>query len=194
MAILLIEGTCGAGKTTLANALARREGVQLLPQRLTYGVVAPLEQLRALDDGLNHVLLGRLVDWLKRSDRPDRWLVVDSLHLTQWVRPGVLGLSSFASIDKQLARLGARGLLLTVTPELIHQRVIFGRANTPFRTYAAKWASDDETLHARFVTEQETMREVCSISLMKWDQIDGGLPVDALSDAVWSSIGQPAGP
>jgi hypothetical protein len=189
MPILIVEGTCGAGKTMLSNALARREGVQLLPQRLTYGVVAPLEQLRALDDGLNHVLLGRLVDWLKRNDRPERWMVVDSLHLTQWVRPGVLGLASFASIDKQLARIGARGVLLTVSPELVRQRAITGRANTPFRTYAAKWAPDDETLHARFVKEQETMREVCGISLMKWDILDGGLPVDALADAVWSLVG-----
>ena len=190
MPILLVEGTCGAGKTTLSAALARKEGVQLLPQRLTYGVVAPLEQLRALDDGLNHVLLGRLIDWLKRTDRPDRWLVVDSLHLTQWVRPGVLGLSSFASIDKQLARIGARGVLLVVTRETVRQRVIVGRAKTPFRTYAAKWAPDDAALLARFVAEQETMKEVCGISLMKWDQMDGGMPVDALAEAVWALVGE----
>jgi hypothetical protein len=179
MPILLVEGTRGAGKTTLGTLLVKdaeqpeREHVppgltvRLVPQRLTLGLLGPLYELGMLDDDLATVLLGRLVDWVRRSEGPERWLVLDTVHLTMWVR-GMLRPASFAGVDDALARLGTRGLLLRASEESIRARRV----------------RDDETRITRWVSDQQTMLDLCGSSSIPWSIVEADLSPHTVLDSV----------
>jgi len=181
---LLVEGTSGAGKSTLIDALIRRHADSSKPRKIrtlvhlaqshTYGPLAVPEDrgTLTLDENLRH--LGHIVgaiEWLhagvQEHRRPWCFVLVDTLHLTHCVRPGVVKWNDVEPFDQRLAALGCKLLFLKVEPDTIWERGIAPRANEQFmQEYARKFGRTHEETHGYFVREQGTLAELFSRSVM----------------------------
>lgn len=168
---LLVEGVPGIGKSTLIDALIRRHvdssdarrirSFLHLSQSHTYGPLAPAEDRGSLTVEANLQLLDRIaqtLEWLhddlQYSGKPC-FVLIDSLHLTHCLRPGILKWEDAAPIDRRLAEIGCKLLLLTGAQETIRARTIHARADSQFlMQYAAKFGQTLEMIHAHFVNEQ----------------------------------------
>jgi len=169
--VLLVEGVPGIGKSTLIDALIRRHvdssdarrirSFLHLSQSHTYGPLAPAEDRGSLTVEANLQLLDRIaqtLEWLhadlRHSDKPC-FVLIDSLHLTHCLRPGILAWEDAAPFDRRLAEIGCKLLLLTGTQETIRSRTIHARADSQFLTqYATKFGQTLDLIHAHFVREQ----------------------------------------
>jgi hypothetical protein len=200
---LLVEGTSGVGKSTLIDALLRRHVHTSLPRKIrtlvhlaqshTYGPLAVPEDHGTLTVDENGCHLERIVgtiEWLQASvrehTRPWCFVVVDTLHLTHCVRPGVVKWSDVDPFDRRLATVECKLLFLKTTPETIWERGITPRANEQFmQEYAKKFGRTPEEIHSYFVREQETLMELFSRSAMPklLLQNDGAIGHQTLDDA-----------
>ncbi len=177
---LLVEGTSGVGKSTLIDALIRRHVDSAAPRKIrslvhlaqshTYGPLAVRED-RGLTVAENVQHLDRIagaLEWLHASvqehKRPWCFVVVDTLHLTHCVRPGVVKWVDVVDVDRRLAAVGCKLLCLQASPESIWRRGIEPRANEQFLLeYARKFGKNYHEIHAYFVREQERSAD-CSDS------------------------------
>lgn len=191
---MLVEGVPGIGKSTLIDALIRRHVDSSDPRRIrsflhlsqthTYGPLAPAEDRDSLSVDANLNLLDRIarsLEWLhadlRHSDKPC-FVLIDSLHLTHCLRPGVLAWEDAVPIDRRLAEIGCKLLLLTGTPETIRSRTIQARADSQFLTqYAKKFGQTMEMIHAHFVGEQTQFLRMFGESVLekRMFQNDGSL-------------------
>jgi len=179
---LLVEGTSGVGKSTLIDALIRRHVGTASPRKIrslihlaqshTYGPLATPEDKGTLtvEDNVRH--LERIVstmEWLHASvqehTRPWCFVVIDALHLTHCVRPGVVKWSDVEAFDQRLAALGCR-LFLNASPSALWERGIEPRVNEQFMQYARKFGKSREVIHDYFVKEQERLAGLFARSAM----------------------------
>ncbi len=181
---LLVEGIPGIGKSTLIDALLRRHvetagdrqirTVFYLSQAHTYGPLAPAEDAGTLTltDNLKHLEhIVRTVEWLKASvqeqARPSCFVLIDTLHLTHCLRPGVLSWADAAACDRRLANAGCKLLVLHATAEVVRERALNARAEWPFlQQYAAKFGRTHDELHTYFMTEQAEFTRMYQRSVM----------------------------
>jgi hypothetical protein len=111
--------------------------------------------------------IGWLQAGVREHTRPWCFVVVDTLHLTHCVRPGVVNWSDVEPFDRRLAEIGCKLVFLKTTPETIWERGIKPRANEQFMLeYAKKFGSTPEEIHGYFVREQDTLTELFSRSSM----------------------------
>jgi hypothetical protein len=192
---LLVEGTSGVGKSTLVDALIRRHVASSEPRKIrtlvhlaqsyTSGPLALPEDDGTLTVDANLRLLERIVgtlEWLhagvQEHERPWCFVLVDTLHLTHCVRPGVVKWNDVAPFDRRLAVLGCKLLFLEGTPATIWERGIRPRADQQFiQEYARKFGRTPEEIHSYFVREQETLVGLfsCSVITKRLLQNDGTL-------------------
>jgi len=190
----LVEGTSGVGKSTLIDALIRRHvsSSQLrkirtlvhLAQSHTYGPLAVPEDSGTLtvDDNLRHLeRIVSFIEWLHASvqehTRPWCFVVIDTLHFTHCVRPGVVKWNDIESFDRRLAALGCKLLFLQAAPATIWERGIVARANQQFiLEYAQKFGRTHQEIHGYFLHEQEVLADLFARSAMPkmLAQNDGG--------------------
>lgn len=183
--VLLVEGVPGLGKTTVVDGVLRRyveatapESIRTalaLAQTHTYGPLVGREDDGSLTkaDNLAHLetIVGGL-DWLvdaaHAQPRTKCVIVVDTLHLTHCLRPGVLDWPDVAGIDARLADLGARLLLLDATDETVRQRTVAARAATEFiHGYAlGRFGRDEGEIAAHFCRERDRFRALFTSSVM----------------------------
>jgi len=172
---LLVEGTSGVGKSTLIDRLIRRHvdgarerkirTVVHLAQSHTYGPLAQAEGAGTLTVAENQRHLERIVgaiEWLhagvQEHDKAWCFVILDTLHLTHCVRPGVVKWGDVEASDRRLAAVGCKLLLLRAAPETIWERGIVPRVREQFMVeYARKFGRNDEEIHQYFVREQETI-------------------------------------
>jgi len=190
---LLVEGVPGIGKSTLIDALIRRyvgsaaarkiRTFVHLSQTYTYGPLAPAEDAGTLTVADNIRLLEHIVgllEWLhidlSYSDKQS-FVLIDGLHLTHCLRPGVLAWEDAAVFDRRLAAAQCKLLLLRGSGETIRSRAIRARAGWEFLEYARKFGRTDRELHAHFVTEQKRLDAMFQRSTMSkiFVQNDGAL-------------------
>jgi len=181
---LLVEGTSGVGKSTLIDALIRSHASNSKPRKIrtlvhlaqshTYGPLAVPEDKGTLtvDENVRHLerIVGTL-EWLHSSvqehSRPWCFVLIDTLHLTHCVRPGLVGWQDVADIDRRLAALECGLLFLEASPGNIWERGIQPRINDQFiLEYAKKFGSTNEEKHSYFVREQQTLASLFSASAM----------------------------
>jgi hypothetical protein len=181
---VLVEGTSGVGKSTLIDALIRRHVGSSQPRKIrtlvhlaqsnTYGPLAVPEDKGTLtvDENLRHLerIVGML-EWLHASvqehTRPWCFALVDTLHLTHCVRPGVVRWNDVEPFDRRLAVLGCKLMFLQAKPATIWKRGITPRVSEQFiQEYAKKFGKTHEEIHSYFVREQETLTDLFSRSVM----------------------------
>ncbi|HXY79688.1 MAG TPA: hypothetical protein VEI08_03535, partial [Candidatus Bathyarchaeia archaeon] len=83
-----------------------------------------------------------------------------------------------APIDRRLAEIGCKLLLLTGTADTIRSRTIHARADSQFLTqYATKFGQTLEMIHAHFVGEQSEFIRMFGASALekRMFENDGGL-------------------
>src|SRR5215469_13004977 len=168
---LLVEGVPGIGKSTLIDALIRRYIGSVAPRKIrtflhlsqtyTYGPLAPAEDAGTLTVADNLRLLEHIVElleWLHADlnySGKQSFVLIDGLHLTHCLRPGVLNWENAAGMDRRLAAVHCRLLLLRGSDETIRSRAIQARAGWEFLDYARKFGQTDGELHTHFVEEQK---------------------------------------
>jgi hypothetical protein len=152
---LLVEGTSGAGKSATIDALLRLHVAGAAPRKLrslthlaqthTYGPLAPAEDRGTLTVAENCAHLERIVamlEWLHgahdHSSIPS-FAIVDTLHLTHCLRPGVVTWDDVAPYDERLAAIGCKLVLLTVD------------------AYARKFGSTNDAILDHFAGEQQAL-------------------------------------
>jgi hypothetical protein len=181
---LLVEGTSGVGKSTLIDALIRRHVVSAPPRKIrtlvhlaqshTYGPLAVPEDRGTLTVTENQRHLERIVshlEWLhtsvQRHSKPWCFVVIDSLHLTHCVRPGVVRWTDVAAFDQRLAALDCKLLFLHTSAASLWERGILARKNEQFiQQYARKFGDIHEKIHKYFVNEQEALLRLFEQSSM----------------------------
>jgi hypothetical protein len=195
---LLVEGTSGVGKSTLIDALIRRRAESAPPRKIrtlvhlaqshTYGPLARPENAGTLTVAENQQHLERIVatiEWLHRCvqeeqhNRPWCFVVLDTLHLTHCVRPGIVQWSDVAAFDYRLAGVGFKLLFLQAAPQAIYHRGITPRIEQQFiREYAQKFGNTLPEIHRHFVQEQEVLTRLFERSAMPKLRLENDLPVD----------------
>lgn len=181
---LIVEGTSGVGKSTLIDALIRRHVGSALPRKIrsvvhlaqshTYGPLAVPEDRGTLTVAANlqHLArIGGMLQWLhdgvQDHTRPWCFVLVDTLHLTHCVRPGVVRWSDVEPFDRLLAALGCKLLFLQAAPQTIWDRGIMPRVSEQFiEDYAGKFGQTHEEIHRYFVREQEILADLYTRSAM----------------------------
>jgi hypothetical protein len=180
---LLVEGTSGVGKSTLIDALIRSHTMAAAPRKIrslihlaqshTYGPLAVPEDKATLTVGENVRHLERIVstlEWLhacvQEHTRPWCFVLIDALHLTHCVRPGVVKWADVEAFDRRLAALGCKLVFLKVADSTLWERGIAPRVNDQFMRYARKFGRSHEEIHRYFVNEQETLAELFARSAM----------------------------
>ena len=183
--LLLIEGAPGLGKSTILDHLVRRHVAEAEERRIrtllhltqahTYGPLAVGEDHGTLTrgDGIGHLerVVG-LLEWLVASlwseERTKCFALVDTLHLTHCLRPGVVRWSDVIPFDRRLAALGCRLLLLDATDETVRARTVAAREETSFiRDYAlGRFGRNEAELTLHFQRERDKFREMFAESAM----------------------------
>ncbi len=204
---LLVEGTSGVGKSTLIDDLMRRHITAAVPRKIrslvhlaqshTYGPLAVAEDrgMLTVDENLRHLerIVG-IAEWLHASvqehTRPWCFLLIDTLHLTHCVRPGVVKWNDVAPYDARLAALGCKLVFLQSSPKEIWQRGIEPRMKEQFiLEYAKKFGGTLEQIHEYFVREQDAMAQLVAQSAMPKLQLRSDGAPECVADAAhkfWS--------
>ncbi len=199
---LLVEGIPGIGKSSLIDALIRQHVDGAEPRKIrtfvhlaqshTHGPLAKAEDVGTLTvyDNQQHIeRIVSIIEWLHACVQdqtiPKCFVLIDCLHLTHCVRPGVVTWSDVAEFDRRLAALGCKLLFLRVSSEIVWDRSIMARADWSFiRVYAAKFGKTHEELHRYFQSEQGKITSMFEQSVMpkRVMQNDGRL-ADVLTEA-----------
>jgi thymidylate kinase len=201
---LLVEGTSGAGKSTLIDALIRRHASVAKPRKIrslvhlaqshTYGPLAVPEDRGTLtaDENVRHLerLVGTM-EWLhagvQEHTKPWCFVIIDTLHLTHCVRPGVANWRDVALFDGRLAALGCKLLFLRVSPSTIWERGITKRIEDQFiREYARKFGRTAQEIHQYFVCEQERLLKLFELSVMPKLLVDNERQAEGLLDDAYA--------
>lgn len=199
---LLVEGTSGAGKSTLIDALIRRHVGASQPRKIrslihlaqshTYGPLAAGEDTTlTAEENICHLEgIVRHMEWLHASvqehTRPWCFVLVDTLHLTHCMRPGVVKWDDVSRFDERMAALGCRLLFLEVSPSAIWERGIKPRMEEQFiREYARKFGRTHEEIHQYFVREQDEIAKLFSHSSMPKLLLRNEGAADSMLDTVY---------
>lgn len=207
---LLVEGIPGIGKSTLIDALVRRHVAAAPPRKLrtlvhlaqthTYGPLAVDEDAGTLTARDNREHLERitaLMEWLhagvQHERHPSCYVLVDTLHLTHCLRPGIVRWCDVEDVDRRLAALGCKLLVLSATARVVRERTIDARDETQFlHEYARKFGRTADELHAHFVREGEVFAELYDRSAMPRLTLSNDGELDDIldaADAFWRASG-----
>ena len=200
---LLVEGIPGIGKSTLIDALIRRHvnsaavrqtrTLVHLCQAHTFGPLAPAEDAGTLkaEDNLNHLeRIVSIIEWLERSVqdhlRQSCFVLIDTLHLTHCLRPGVLAWQDVMAFDRRLAQVGCRLIVLQAGAEVVWERSIEARTTWSFlRNYMSKFGRTDEELHKYFMYEQEQFTQMFQMSAMPKLLISNDSALESITDTAY---------
>jgi hypothetical protein len=195
--ILLVEGTAGVGKTTLLSTLLRRyvagerpRTVLHLTQAHTFGPLVPGDDAGTLtvEQNLAHLEnIGEVLAWhiraLPHVSQPRFFALLDTLHLTHCLRPGVVSFADVQPFDRWLAQRGARLLVLRAQPQTHWTRCLVSRRGSPFLAYAQRFGQTEEAIHAHFLREQEELVRLAERSEMEHLVLD--VEEQGLEEAAW---------
>jgi len=179
--ILIVEGTSGIGKSTLIDGLLRKyisenkkiRSLLHLTQANTYGPLAIDEDNNTLTKEMNRTHLGNifnLLDWLVSSLKTEHnkvkfFGIIDTLHLTHCVRPGVVAWNDIRDYDSRFKSIECKLVFMSAQPKTIWGRGIVPRINENFITnYGKKFGNNSNAIHQYFINEQTTLEKLVASS------------------------------
>ena len=111
--------------------------------------------------------------------------MVDTLHLTHCLRPGVIRWQHVTTFDTRLAAIGCKLLLLDASDDTIQSRSVVARADTEFiRDYAlGRFGRNQSQLVDHFCRERDKFRAMATRSAMMTLTLDAEDTRDELADA-----------
>jgi hypothetical protein len=199
---LLVEGTTGVGKSTLIDRTIRRHmqtsasrklrSLLHLAQTHTYGPLAPAEDRGTLSVADNRAHLERIVtmlEWLHAahdySSIPS-FAIIDTLHFTHCLRPGVVSWPDVEDFDRRLAAIGFKVLLLTGERETLRVRSIDARVGSQFlEDYARRFGNTKDEILDHFVGEQVEMDQLFMQTTMQVAHVSAAVDLDIASAAAF---------
>jgi hypothetical protein len=171
--ILLIEGTCATGKSTLMKGLLRKYAWEQDKPRTLLHLTQAHTYFPLVSEDLKHVpgkkehreLLRKILamlDWNTQGLMPRKWFMlhglIDTLHLTHTFRPGILSWTEMSYVDQRLAEIGTRMIFLRANRETLWERLIAERGkDSSFFDHQRKFGHTPEIIHEYYVREQEQM-------------------------------------
>lgn len=180
--ILLVEGTSGIGKSTLIDALLRKyisenrkiRSLLHLAQANTYGPLAMDEDNNTLTKEMNQAHLDNiynLLHWSSASLKNEHTVkffgIIDTLHLTHCVRPGVMDWNDIQEYDTKLKTIDCKLIFIKAGPQTIWDRGIRPRTAEQFITvYAKKFGKDINEIHKYFIAEQMQLEALVAKSCL----------------------------
>jgi hypothetical protein len=180
--ILIIEGTSGVGKSHLVDALVRKyieenekiRSLLHLTQAHTYGPLAVYEDM-GLTKEMNKKHLEQVynaLQWFASSLASEHkvkfFCLIDTLHITHCVRPGIVEWKDVSSYDTKLKQIECKLVFIKAKPATIWDRGIAPRLNEQFMLeYAKKFGNNLEEIHQYFVNEQQKLEEIVNESSME---------------------------
>ncbi|NTU47266.1 hypothetical protein HGA88_06575 [Candidatus Roizmanbacteria bacterium] len=201
--ILLVEGIAGIGKSTIIDLLIRKhiqEAEQRkirtflhLTQAHTYGPLAPDEDSNSLTRSANLLHLDKItsfLSWMAQSVEKEKILkffcIIDTLHLTHCVRPGILDWKDVLPTDSLLAKLGTKLIFVKAQPKTILERTIELRKDNQFIThYGKRFGSNLEEIHQYFVGEQLKMARLFAASGLQKIELNAEKTAEENTDIVY---------
>lgn len=198
--LLLIEGVPGLGKSTVLDRLFRRRVAESEDRRLrtllhltqahTY---APGDSGK-LTTGENIQHLERIVGYLEwlavkvaTEDRTKCYGLIDTLHFTHCLRPGVVTWHDVEPFDQRLAAIGCTLLLLDGDAPVIRARTLEGRAGTEFlENYVLRQlVSHESQLETYFLGERDEFRRLFARSSMSKCLLRAEAPLDEVVETAY---------
>jgi hypothetical protein len=125
--------------------------------------------------------------------QPRRWFTVfgliDTLHLTQASRPGILSWAELSYVDQYLFGRGVRMVFLTASPETLWQRIIVERGTSPeyFTHYQRRFGATSEEIHAYYVREQAEMVRLAGRSRLSMLVLEEGRGTEEEAYRFWKA-------
>jgi len=162
--ILLIEGTSGIGKSTLIDALLRKYISENKKIRSLLHLTKEINKAHLVN-------IYNLLDWSISSLKDERKVklfgLLDTLHFTHCVRPGVIDWNDIVEYDTKLKAIECKLIFISAEPQTIWDRGIMPRINEQFITgYATKFGKDIKEIHQYFVGEQVQLQKLVTKSCL----------------------------
>lgn len=111
------------------------------------------------------------MEWLASSliyeHKVKLFALIDTLHLTHCVRPGILDETDIQKFDMKMEKLDSKLIFVKAEPQTIWERGILPRKNEEFiLVYGKKFGSSLEEIHRYFVNEQIRLEQLALNSNM----------------------------
>lgn len=210
---LILEGICGAGKTTIFRSLLQSERfVQksflssiVLSEHQTQRVLERKERETGLTPDDNVGLLDQHVSYLEavqhrlnqmewcRNNRTNMRVpcVLERFHFTHVYHYPHMTWEHVQPIDHRLAELNCKVCLLTIPDELLRERIITNR-DSGWREYLSRYGKTDEEILRYYAAQQQRLRGLCETSELETLVLDAsGMRVDDTVNRVldfWGAI------
>jgi thymidylate kinase len=182
--LLLIEGTAGVGKSALTELLFKKyieeekrkvRSMLHLDQAYTYHPLHPdrINNPLTKEENQQHLdTIFQMLSWYAHyvpAGTPHQfYCIIETLHITQCFRPGVLRLKDVLRYDRRLAEQDCRLVFLKVNPETLWERCIKARQDNEFITqYGKKYGTTLDEIHGYYVEEQALMERVIGKSVLE---------------------------
>jgi len=196
-----VEGTAGVGKSTLVDGMIRHQMQQdarvntllRLGQRQTYAPLRPDDIGNPLTAEDHWRFLTRIHETLSflshpsgPSSSPPLMCIIETLHLTLAVRPGLLSREQTLDFDAKLSGIGCKLIFIRVSPRTLWERCIWQRRKNGFITiYSQKYGDTLEEIFDYYLDEQKRLLAWFERSSMRKLLVDGDTPPEVITEEAY---------
>ncbi len=171
--LLIVEGSAAVGKTTLCSELVRLVTSQKrvpsffnFRQNFTYHPLNPDHpDCPVSDEDIKHHLT-KFLEQIRSLSRPPSYLLMESLHWTLTLRPGLDDKQWLREYEKDLLALGAR-IVLLIADESTHRTQLKERSGSEFyTTYGQMYGNSEEEIIEYYLSEQNRFHKIADSTLL----------------------------
>ncbi len=108
--------------------------------------------------------------------------IVDTLHFTHCLRPGVVSWPDVEDFDRRLGAIGFKVLLLTGERETLRVRSIEARVGSQFlEDYARRFGNTNDEILDHFVSEQVKINQLSMLTNMRVAHVSAAVDLHTAS-------------
>jgi adenylate kinase family enzyme len=185
---LIIEGICGSGKTTLLRrilqsprflqkeylssiVLSEHHTQRVMEEKEHAGTLTPADHLDLLDQHVSYLeqVKARLdqMPWCDNSGINMRLpFLIERFHFTHVFHYPYLNWEHVAGIDRRMAALGGKLVVLTLDGSTLEERIILGRS-PGWRDYIRRFGDTNQKVVDHYARQQDYLRELAEKTSME---------------------------